>query len=856
MELNTLLKRTNFNIPFKIALVIAVFLLLFIASVNYRMIKNLQNSSELVSQSLMVDKEINNLFSQYSLMESAEFRSVILKDSTFKDSYIDYKLESDQAFSRLYTLTENTPKQQLILDSVSVLKDQLHATLISLHGKVGASESDSIVIANVKTTASLLKKVRNLKEQMVSKKEELLQERLTTYKWQTNLTPLTSLLLAFFSLAVFIIAFLKIRRDKDQLQSSQLLLRNIVQSTDNIMNYYEPIYNDLNEVVDFKIVFANECNRDYLGLNPEEIIGKPVSIIFPFLLLNGELEQMISSFKQGETINFERQVAINREKFWFHSIIKPMDKGILEVVRNDTEENKAHEKVLALNEELVLQNSIMVEAKRMARIGSYTWHIETDTAEISDNFYHILGYNPKEFKPSFKDYVERIHPDDLASYEAVMKVVVETRQPPEHTYRVFTKTGNIIYLKVNGKFIKNKGKEVLIGVVQDITAEMIAFKELQKLNEELKVQNSIFIDAEEVAGLGSYIWYLDNGEAILSDNFYRILGHEPKSFKITYDSYKQFVHPDDLEDYNTLGKETKEEGKSSINKYRIISKTGKVKHLQLNGQYLEKNGRPTSVGVVQNISKKVRADEKLRLRNLELKRSNIELESFNRVASHDLQEPLRKIQMFLSRIEDKEGDKLSEKGQEYFSKVTTAAQRMQSLILNLLSYSRIDSNHENFAKVDLNQVLQKVKEELAERVTETKAEIVSENLPVVKGIFFQLEQLLNNLISNALKYRNESLIPKIDLKSEKVRREQIPENFFKTSKHYYKITIVDNGIGFAEENAGKIFEVFQRLHQKNEYSGTGIGLAICKKIIENHHGNIHATSKLGKGTAFIIYLPA
>ena len=180
MELNTLLKRTNFNIPFKIALVIAVFLLLFIASVNYRMIKNLQNSSELVSQSLMVDKEINNLFSQYSLMESAEFRSVILMDSTFKDSYIDYKLESDKALSRLYKLTENTPEQQLILDSVSVLKDQLHTTLISLHGKVGASESDSIVIANVKTTAALLKKVRNLKEQMVSKKEELLQERLST----------------------------------------------------------------------------------------------------------------------------------------------------------------------------------------------------------------------------------------------------------------------------------------------------------------------------------------------------------------------------------------------------------------------------------------------------------------------------------------------------------------------------------------------------------------------------------------------------------------------------------------------------------------------------------------------------
>lgn len=181
---------------------------------------------------------------------------------------------------------------------------------------------------------------------------------------------------------------------------------------------------------------------------------------------------------------------------------------------------------------------------------------------------------------------------------------------------------------------------------------------------------------------------------------------------------------------------------------------------------------------------------------------------------------------------------------------------MQSLIRNLLAYSHIDSSKEVFEEVDLNLVLEKVREDLRERFMSTKAKIITGKLPMVQGVFFQMEQLFSNLIVNALKYRDPNLAPNIVLRSEKVPHEQIPKNFITLFKHYYKFTLIDNGIGFAAENAEKIFDVFQRLHQKNEYSGTGIGLAICKKIVENHHGFIHATSEIGKGATFIIYLPA
>jgi signal transduction histidine kinase len=159
-------------------------------------------------------------------------------------------------------------------------------------------------------------------------------------------------------------------------------------------------------------------------------------------------------------------------------------------------------------------------------------------------------------------------------------------------------------------------------------------------------------------------------------------------------------------------------------------------------------------------------------------------------------------------------------------------------------------------KVDLNQVLEKVLEDMAETIAEKEAKIAHETLPAVEGVPFQMEQLFGNLISNALKYSDPGKATRVMIKSEKINKDQIPEDFVKSSKNYHKISFVDNGIGFTNEYSEKIFEVFQRLHQKGEYSGTGIGLAICRKIVENHHGFIHATSELGRGSAFIIYLPA
>ncbi|WP_405398937.1 ATP-binding protein [Maribacter sp. Asnod2-G09] len=408
------------------------------------------------------------------------------------------------------------------------------------------------------------------------------------------------------------------------------------------------------------------------------------------------------------------------------------------------------------------------------------------------------------------------------------------------------------------KYIYNtivKSANGITNTAWDTTKVKEAEKNLQKLNEDLSLQNTIFKEAENVAGVGSFIWYLDDGSATVSDNFYRILGVAPKSFEVTFNAYKEFVHPEDVAIFESLSTNEIEKGASTIFAYRVFTKTKGVRHLDLKGKYVEIDNRPVSVGIVQDITSRVEKDRALIDSYEKLKLSNEELESFNRVASHDLQEPLRKIQMFISRIEDDGEKNMPASIQNYFGKIKDGTFRMRELIQNLLSYSRIDKVNSKFENISLGEIIGKIEDELSQLIKDTGTSISYENLPVILGIPFKIEQLCTNLISNSIKYSKKDVAPKIVISSKKVRNSEIVENFSKTTEYYYKISFADNGIGFEPEFASNIFEVFQRLHSKTEYSGTGIGLSICKKIVEKHNGYIHAIGKKDKGSTFVIYLP-
>ncbi len=234
---------------------------------------------------------------------------------------------------------------------------------------------------------------------------------------------------------------------------------------------------------------------------------------------------------------------------------------------------------------------------------------------------------------------------------------------------------------------------------------------------------------------------------------------------------------------------------------------------------------------------------------------NRELESFAYISSHDLQEPLRKIQTFASRIIDEDQNVLSDRTGIYFERIMNAARRMQILIDDLLTYSRTNVQDRHFERVHLSDLIAEISEELAEDLQVYKAMIETGELGQVTIIPFQFRQLLHNLIGNALKFSRPEKLPHIYISSQTGTGASFGLQDSDPETLYTHIRFSDNGIGFPPEFASKIFEVFQRLHTREKYSGTGIGLAIVRKIVENHDGFIMATGEPNKGATFDIYIP-
>jgi two-component system, chemotaxis family, CheB/CheR fusion protein len=243
-------------------------------------------------------------------------------------------------------------------------------------------------------------------------------------------------------------------------------------------------------------------------------------------------------------------------------------------------------------------------------------------------------------------------------------------------------------------------------------------------------------------------------------------------------------------------------------------------------------------------------------KNNELGRMNKELEAFAYVSSHDLQEPLRKIQTFADRILEKEVNNLSASGKVYFQHMQKSANRMQLLIEELLSFTSLNSAERKFETLQLSDVVKDVQMEMKEELEAKKATIEIQKMCEVSVIPFQFRQLINNLTSNSLKFSKPDIPVKIKISAEIIRKEDIKTMEVLNQEYYCHLRFSDNGIGFDQEYSKRIFEVFEKLHSKDEYPGTGIGLAIVKKIVENHNGIINAISESNKGTIFNIYLPA
>ncbi len=376
-------------------------------------------------------------------------------------------------------------------------------------------------------------------------------------------------------------------------------------------------------------------------------------------------------------------------------------------------------------------------------------------------------------------------------------------------------------------------------------------------NEKLLLANESMNHAEEIGEFSSWQWHLQTNAFDYSDNQYRLLGYRPFEFEPSLDKFLEFVHPEDRNKLTRAGKEMFKGQQNPLSvDFRIYRKDGSLRYFRSIGKlFTDGDHRPVVIGIHWDITDQHLNRLALEERNRELEQSNKELATFNHIASHDLQEPLRIIQTYISRITDSEKARMSETSQGYFNRIQTGLSRMRTLINDLLLYSRTSKTEKVFQLTDLNILLDNARQELAQVLEDKRAILTAGPLPEARVIPFQIRQLFVNLIGNSLKFSRTGVAPVINLSCSEIPTEHSTETHSKPGSRFYKLTLTDNGMGFEQQHAGKIFNLFHRLHLYNEYPGSGIGLSICKKIVENHGGEIYAEGRPGEGATFTFLLP-
>jgi PAS domain S-box-containing protein len=302
----------------------------------------------------------------------------------------------------------------------------------------------------------------------------------------------------------------------------------------------------------------------------------------------------------------------------------------------------------------------------------------------------------------------------------------------------------------------------------------------------------------------------------------------------------------------------------STGEARVLNKTIEITALHKDGHefYVSLTISQTSqdaetsfIAFIRDITEQKKNQQELERKTIALEQSNANLEAFAYASSHDLKEPVRKILTFSDRLKERLKEKLEEQDIYFFSRIENAAQRMRSLIDNLLTYSNVNNDTTSLETVDLNEVVNTILEDLELEIQEKEAIITIDLLPVIKGHQRQLQQLFHNLIGNALKYSNDGVAPQIQISYHLASGHEVPSIAKVATQLYHFIQVKDNGIGFNPEDAERIFKIFTRLHGNVGYSGTGVGLSIARKVVENHKGHLWAESKDQEGATFKVLLP-
>ena len=506
----------------------------------------------------------------------------------------------------------------------------------------------------------------------------------------------------------------------------------------------------------------------------------------------------------------------------------------------DITERKRAEQVLRQSE------SSLAEAQRIAHLGSWEWDIANNRAVWSEEAGRLFGFSPQQLTTTHDDFVESVHPDDRQSVEKAVNEALYEGKPYGLDYRIIRPDGAVRILHSQGEVsFDQAGKPVrMTGTVQDITERKRAEEALRK---QAQIIDQIH-DSVVSTDLDDYITSWNKGaEKLYGYRAEEVLG---KHISLVYlDRDRQLSQKQLIDPLLEL-----EEGGLEVQRRRKSGELFDI-HLSLSLLHDDKGTPIGRIGYSLDITERKRAEENLRALATRLEQSNRELQSFASVAAHDLQEPLRKILMFGDRLQAKCHQALTDQGRDYMDRMLNAAARMQTLIDNLLAFSRVTIQPQPFVPVDLNAVAREVLSDLEGRIVQEGGRVKIGKLPTIEADRTQMRQLLQNLISNALKFHRKEEAPVVRIRAQSPGGGARRRAGHSPGNELCQIIVEDNGIGFDQKYADRIFGIFQRLHGRQEFQGTGIGLALCRRIAERHGGSITAQSKPGQGTTFTVRLP-
>ncbi|MTK63571.1 MAG: PAS domain S-box protein, partial [Methanobacterium sp.] len=657
----------------------------------------------------------------------------------------------------------------------------------------------------------------------------------------------------------------EVKKTRESLQENEKYFQTVQEYSLDRFTNLKPLYYDQGEIIYFTYIYHNDMARKNTGLNFEDLVGLRMTEMWPNFLKTNFINMYKKAVKTQEVIEFEDHYYSDGIDDWFYATVTPIPDGIAISTQIVTERKKAEEKLVESKEKLdtLFENlSVGISVLDDDRNVIYENSALEKILGLSETDLKLGKYVYRRYFNS--DYVE-IFFDELPSNRAF----IEQAPVKDVEIGVLVDNNKMIWTNVTAIPLSFPDWKMLL-VTYDITNR-------KKVQEELKESYERFNLAQRVSNIGTFEWNIQTGVNIWTPELEAMYGLKEGEFPGTQEAWEELIHPDDMNEAIKGVDIALNTGAPVESEFRVKWTDGSIHWLMGRWQAIKGDDGELLklIGVNVDITalKKYESEQQILLENekeltrklhssnqklekvneelihhqlmqskliRKLEISNKELEQFAYVASHDLQEPLRMVTSFTQLLAMKYKDKLDSDADDYIEFIVEGSHRMKDLIDDLLVYSRINKEKTEHQFSDINQILDKVLLGMKNTIVEENAIITHDKLPTVRCDSLQLGQVFQNLISNSIKFHKTT--PRIHISAEETDDEWI-------------FGVNDEGIGIDPKHQEQIFDVFKRLHTRNEYPGTGIGLSICKRVVESQNGNIWVESKPGLGSSFYFTLP-